>query len=175
MQPYILGTFNISEKQSQPSPLQFIHAYNHAIFVLNGHRLSFLSWDRKHWNKLEKDEGSNQDCKAQCMSASVAVQQLHVFCSQSWWSQTFSRRALKRTAALVSVSGPFFHIVAGQLSVWLTHRQTTAGFRSVKMERLFPGLLVALWCLGSCVQHLSKKLLPANWRSTVWKILYCWR
>lgn len=108
---------------------------------------------------------SNQGRKAQCMLPSVAVQQLHVLCSQSGWSQTFSRRALKRTAALVCVSWPFFHILAVQMFVWLT----TAGFRSVKMECLFPGLLIALCCRGRCVEHLSKELLPADWKATVWK------
>lgn len=147
-----------------------ISAFMHTTMpylLFNCNSLSCLLGDRKHGNEFEKHQRSNRDWKAQCMLPSVAVQQLHVLCSQSWWSQTFSRRALNRTAALVCVSWPFFHILAGQMSV----RLMTAAFRSVKMERLFPGLLVALCCQGSCAQHLSQKLLPANWRATVWKRL----
>lgn len=99
---------------------------------------------------------------------SVTAQQVNVLCTESWWRQTFCRRASLWSVTRFWLTRSFLEIMPWRpLLAFCCGRSRSlrcvaVSWRSVKMESLSHSLFVLLtrqWC---CIQHLSDELLPAN-------------
>lgn len=100
---------------------------------------------------------------------SVLAQQVDVLCSES--RRTFLRRARMWTVTVFRRPMPFLEILTGKWSLKMIRWgrspslwYVSGSCRSVEMKYVALGFLrpgTRYWC---CVQYVSDKFLPANWK-----------